>query len=68
MSCSKGCCESQAAHYRSLHVAGPDRGSMTKVTTDKHDTHQVDVTEHWHDQQDVLIRPETLKLKIRTEQ
>lgn len=65
MSCARGCCDTQAEHYRSLMVASPDRVSLTKVTTDDHGTHQVDVTQHWHDRQDVLIKkPETVRRKV----
>jgi hypothetical protein len=67
MSCARGCCETQAEHYRSLRVAASDRTSLTKTTTDDHGTHAVDVTQHWHDRQDVLIRkPETVRWKVGT--
>lgn len=36
-----------------------------KVTTDVHDTHTVDVTEHWHDRQDVTVKPATVKARLR---
>lgn len=62
MSCSRGCCASFAEHVRSLRVASPDRASLTKTVTDDHGTHRVDVTQHWHDRQDVTIRPETLRI------
>lgn len=65
MACARGCCDTQAEHYRSLGVLNPHRGSMTKVTTDVHDTHTVDVTEHWHDRQDVHVKNlQTVRAKI----
>lgn len=67
MTCIRGCCPTQLDHYRSLHVASADRAALTKVTTDVHDTHQVDVTEHWHDRQDVLIRPDTIRARLTVE-
>lgn len=60
MSCARGCCDNQAEHYRSLSVARADRASMTKTTTDDHGTHVVDVTEHWHERQDVTVKPRTI--------
>jgi hypothetical protein len=62
MSCTRGCCATPAEHYRSLRVASSDRRALTKTVTDDHGTHQVDVTQHWHDRQDVLVRPETLRI------
>jgi hypothetical protein len=56
MACARGCCPTQAAHYRSLSIASPDRKTWKKVTTDDHGTHTVDVTEHWHDRQDVHVK------------
>ena len=63
MSCTNGCCATPAEHYRSLHVARADRASMRKTTTDDHGTHTVDVTEHWHDRQDVTVKPRTVGVK-----
>ena len=60
--CARGCCATQAEHYRSLHVASPGRASLTKTTTHEDTTLAVDVTEHWHDRQDVLVRPETIRV------
>lgn len=65
MTCARGCCDTPAEHYRSLNVANPNRAAMTKVTTDVHDHHSVDVTEHWHDRQDVTIKPETIRTSLR---
>jgi hypothetical protein len=56
MSCTRGCCDTPAEHYRSLRVASPDRRQLTKTVTDVHDHHKVDVTQHWHDRQDVQVR------------
>jgi hypothetical protein len=44
-------------------VAHPARRTWTKTTTDVHDTHKVDVTQHWHDRQDVTVKPETIRVK-----
>jgi hypothetical protein len=60
--CARGCCATQAEHYRSLHVASPGRKQMRKVTTDVHDHHKVDVTERW-DGQDVTVKPDPIKIK-----
>lgn len=62
MACARGCCGTQAEHYRSLRVAAPGRDQLTKVTTERDATVTVDVTEHWHDRQDVLVRPETIRV------
>jgi hypothetical protein len=37
-------------------VASPDRRQLRKTTTDVHDHHKVDVTQHWHDRQDVNVK------------
>jgi hypothetical protein len=55
MPCARGCCVTQAEHYRSLNVASADRDQLTKTTTDDHGTHTVDVTEHYQDRQDVTV-------------
>ncbi len=39
-----------------------------KVTTDIHDHHKVDVTEHWDDRVDVNVRVPTIKIKTTTEE
>lgn len=62
MACARGCCATPAEHYRSIGVASPNRRSLTKTVTDDHDTHTVDVTQHWHDRQDVLVKPQTLRI------
>ena len=59
--CARGCCSSQAEHYRSLSVGSSDRSHMTKTTTDDHGTHTVDVTEHWQDRQDVIVKPKSVQ-------
>lgn len=66
MSCNRGCCETQADHYRSVSVAHPDRNAMRKVTTDDHGTHQVDVTEHYGDRQDVNVRVPPVVVRTAT--
>ncbi len=65
MTCARGCCQTQAEHYQSLRVASPDRAQMTKVTTERDSSVTVDVTEHWHDRQDVLVKPETIRAEPR---
>lgn len=64
MACARGCCETQREHYLSLSVSHPERRGWTKVTTDVHDQHTVDVTEHWHDRQDVLVKPDTVRTTL----
>ena len=63
-SCTRGCCSSQREHYRSLAFGTPFRGDLTKTTTDDHGTHKVAVTEHWHDRQDVTVKPNTHRLRL----
>jgi len=58
MACARGCCPTPRDHYRSLVVSRSkeDRAAMTKTTT--HQTApdlSVDVTEHYHDRQDVTV-------------
>lgn len=68
MSCARGCCATQAEHYKSLRVGDPDRKHLQKVTTHRDSDAggglSVDVTEHWHDRQDVLVKPKTLNVKM----
>lgn len=69
MSCTRGCCATPAEHYRSVAVAHPERRTLTKTATDDHGTHQVDVTQHWHDRQDVLVRNlPTVRVKMGPQQ
>jgi hypothetical protein len=69
VACARGCCPTQAEHYRSVGFASSARFGMTKVTTHQDNaTTKVDVTEHWGDRQDVLIRPETLRVTLETQQ
>lgn len=68
MACSRGCCATQAEHYRSLRVASSDRSQLTKVTTERDSSVAVDVTEHWHDRQDVLVKPKTVTIKTTTQE
>ncbi len=39
-----------------------------KVTTDVHDHHEVQVTEHWNDRVDVNVKVPTIKVKTTTEE
>lgn len=64
MTCARGCCETQREHYLSLRVAAPDRSALTKTTTDDHGTHSVDVTDHYNDRRDVLIKPKTVRYRL----
>jgi hypothetical protein len=66
MSCARGCCDTQAAHYRSLSVAHPDRKAMTRTRTDDHGTHRVDVTEHYTDRQDVTVHAPRVAVRTAT--
>lgn len=68
MSCSRGCCDSFAEHVRSIKVASPERKSLTKVTVDDHDTHTVEVKQHWQDRQDVTVKPRTVGVKTTVEE
>ena len=54
MSCAKGCCETQAEHYKSLRVASPAAISAGKTRVDRHDGHQITVHEAG-DRQDVTV-------------
>ena len=67
MTCARGCCPTQAEHYRSLRVAHPGRRTMTKTTTDDHGSHAVDVTQHWGDRQDVTVKPRTIRVRTTEE-
>lgn len=68
MSCARGCCDTQREHYKSLSIASSDRASLTKVTSDDHGTHTVDVTEHWSDRQDVTVKPRTIALRTTVQE
>ena len=63
MSCVRGCCATQAEHYQSLNVSTADKSTLSKTTTDDHGTHVVDVTQHWHDRQDVTVKPATVAVQ-----
>jgi hypothetical protein len=68
MPCARGCCDTQAEHYRSLHVARPGREAWQKTITDVHDHHTVDVTEHYTgDRQDVTVKLDQPVRAVRTE-
>lgn len=47
---------------------GQARHRRPKTTTDVHDHHTVDVTEHWHDRQDVTVHPETVRYSLRKDE
>ena len=64
MACARGCCATQREHYQSLIVASADRSLLTKTTTDDHGTHAVEVKEHYHDRQDVTVKPKTHRLRL----
>lgn len=62
MTCTRGCCQTQAEHYRSLMVASPGRRALVKRTVcDGGSEGSAVVTEHWHDRQDVVVRPTTVR-------
>jgi hypothetical protein len=46
---------------------GQARYRRPKVTTDVHDHHTVDVTEYWHDRQDVTVKPDTIRYGLKRE-
>lgn len=52
-----------AEKLRSLGFRARPPGN--KVTTDVHDSHTVDVTEHWNDRVDVTVKPQTLRVKMK---
>lgn len=56
MPCARGCCETQAEHYRSLRILDPNRRALTKTTTADDRSQAIDTTEHWHERQDVMVR------------
>jgi hypothetical protein len=62
--CARGCCRTEAEHFRSLavRVGEPRR----KVTVDHTDSTVNTVTEHWHDRQDVavqVLKPVTMRVE-----
>ena len=64
MACARGCCETQAEHYRAVRLSN-DRKRLLKVTRDHHDDGAyVDVTDHWHDRQDVNVHPVLVKKEL----
>lgn len=64
MPCARGCCATQREHYQSIGVASSGRFRLTKTRIDDHGPEgTVEVTEHWHDRQDVLARPATLRVQ-----
>jgi hypothetical protein len=64
MSCARGCCETQAEHYRAIRLSN-DRKNLKKVTRDHHDGGAyVDVTTHWHDREDVNVHPKLVEMEL----
>ena len=53
---------------RSLAFQGDRKAVAPKVTTDAHDHHTVDVTEHWSDRVDVTVKPDTVRAKLAVTQ
>lgn len=60
MPCARGCCPTQAEHYKSLHVTNKDALAAGKTTVDRHDRHTVTVHESG-DRQDVTVKVPTIK-------
>jgi hypothetical protein len=52
---------------KSLAFQGPRTERGPKVTTDVHDRHSVDVTEHWSDRVDVTVKPSPVRVKFTQE-
>lgn len=52
---------------RSINVGRVSR-RRPKVTTDHHDYGTVDVTEHWHDRQDVTVKPKTVNYRLHKDE
>lgn len=52
---------------RSLAFQSDRKARDPKVTTDVHDRHTVDVTEHWSERVDVTVKPDPVRLKITQE-
>lgn len=48
---------------RSLSLMGPRSERAPKTTVDVHDTHKVEVMEHWSDRVDVGVKMDTVRLK-----
>lgn len=64
MACKpRGCCATQAEHYRSIAVANLAKRAEGKTTVDVHDNHEVVVKERWEGQ-DVTVRPATVRKKL----
>jgi hypothetical protein len=56
--------ESFKEKIRSVNIAMAKR-RRPKVTTDIHDYGTVAVTEHWHERQDVTVKPKTARASLR---
>ena len=59
MACSRGCCDTQRDHYRSIGMRA--RTPAPKQTVDVTDDTTNTVTEHWDDRQDVHIHARTIR-------
>ena len=62
MACSRGCCATQAEHYKSIGVANPGVLAEGKTTVDDHGTHQVEVRESGNDRQDVTVKVPSVRV------
>lgn len=60
----EGCFGCKALTVGALMASSASNGTLTKTVTDDHGTHQVDVTQHWGDRQDVMVRPPTVAGQI----
>lgn len=63
MACSRGCCESPAAHYRSVAVANNERRLAGETTVTDTEVAVAEVHERWNGQ-DVTIHPRTVAKKL----
>jgi hypothetical protein len=66
MTCSRGCCATQAEHYRSISVGRSDVLAEGKTTVDDHGTHTVEVKESGADRQDVTVKVPTVAVTTTT--
>lgn len=48
---------------KSLSFRGSEK--PVKITTDVHDTHTVDVTEHWSERVDVTVKPNPVSVSLK---
>jgi hypothetical protein len=60
--------DSPDTYREKLRSLGFRKGPRTpKTTTDVHDHHSVDVTEHWDDRVDVTVRPDPIRVRMTQE-